>query len=267
VCVHLHCAPASGVDLRLLSRRQIAGLFSLAVFPALAAEPAASLIYVDHEVPPNAGRRPDGAAWGRRVAAVRLAAQVAGFPLRVDILPWVRAQEAVRDGTADLLCASITPEREAYALFCKNKLMDNRHYFFFRKTGPVASIADQVRNERDLARFRMATYIGSRFPDIGRAPQHTDVFVPYTRKALQMIAADRADIYIGEADTTGFVMRDLQLQDQFDCRELVDPNLSGHRIAVSRARPDAAEIAERLDRAIAIIAADGRLTRAIEAEK
>jgi ABC-type amino acid transport substrate-binding protein len=201
------------------------------------------------------------------VAAVRLAAQVAGFSLTVDILPWVRAQEAVHDGTADLLCTSITPERQAYALFCKNKLMDNRHYFFFHKTGPVAAIADQVRNERDFAPFRIATYIGTRFPDIGRAPQPTDVFVPHTSQALQMIAAGRADIYIGEADTTGSVLKDLGLEDQFDRRELADPSLTGHRIAVSRARPDAAQIAERLDRAIEIITADGRLAQAIDSEK
>ena len=100
----------------ILSRRQMAGLISLTVFPAFAAESQTLLMFVDHDVPPNAGRRLDGTPWGRRVAAVRLAAEVAGFSLNVDILPWVRAQEAVHDGTADLLCASITPDRQAYAL-------------------------------------------------------------------------------------------------------------------------------------------------------
>ena len=82
-----------------------------------------------------------------------------------------------------------------------------------------------------------------------------------------MIAADRADIYIGEADTTGFILKDLGIEDQFDRRELVDPGLTGHHIGVSRARPDASQIADRLDRAIEIITADGRLARTIEAEK
>jgi ABC-type amino acid transport substrate-binding protein len=250
-----------------LSRRQVAGLISLAAFSAGAAEPKLPLIFVDHDVPPNAGRRPDGTVWGRRIAAVRLAAQVAGFSVSVEILPWVRAQEAVRDGTADLLCAPVTPEREAYALFCKNKLMDCRHYFFFRKSGPVAPIVDQIRNKRDLAPFRIATYIGMQFPDLGRVQQPTDVFVPHARQALQMIAADRADIFIGEAEPTGFVLKELNMEDQFDRRELVDPNLTDHHIAVSRARSDAAQIVDRLDRAIDIIFTDGRLTQAIEAEK
>jgi ABC-type amino acid transport substrate-binding protein len=97
--------------------------------------------------------------------------------------------------------------------------------------------------------------------------QPTDVFVPHARQALQMIAADRADIFIGEAEPTGFVLKELNMEDQFDRRELVDPNLTGHHIAVSRARSDAAQIVDRLDRAIDIIFTDGRLTQAIEAEK
>ena len=253
----------------MASRRQVTLGLSLWAISARAAAQGMPqpLLYVEHDVPPNAGKRADGTIWGRRVGAVRLVAQLAGLELKVALIPWVRAQEAVREGTADMFCASVNAEREDYALFTKAAVLENKHYFYYRKKGPVAGIADQIKSLRDLAPFRIARNLGSQFPNIGRAPLPSDISVPYNRQAMVAIAANQADIYIGEAGPTDYVIDDLKLADQFDRRELNDGSATGQRIGVSKRRPDAAQIIEKFDRAIQLAKADGRLAQAIEQEK
>ena len=116
-------------------------------------------------------------------------------------LPWPRAQEYVRNGSADALVAPITRERLEYANASKSPVLIGRLTAFTRSGHPHFRQFTESRDLADLKKYRFITQIGDGWAAENLAGMDL-IHATTLSNVLNMLSRSRADLFI-EASLVG----------------------------------------------------------------
>jgi len=235
----------------------IAVVMSL-LLPLLASAAPVSLVTGDN-FPPYVGTTlPEG---GMLTALVTRAMQLAGDQPSVETLPWKRGYELTRLGRYDATYPyARTREREADFLYSDLVYGGNRMVY----TRPGSGI-----DPADAATFRGKTYclpIGfAIYPQIEKLVAEGVLKIEQAASltvCAKMLLLGRADLFVtdsvvGDAvlDQAGTGGKVVRLDKPFDRAEFY--------LIVPRARPDAAKLVERFNRAMRMMRASGETERIV----
>lgn len=236
-----------------IRRRQVmlAGLGAVA--PALA-EGALRFGYFDRYAPLSE-RVLDGRATGLLVERVELVVRSAGLEAEHWAYPWPRAQRMVAMDRLDGFCTMDTPEREQYAHFGREVLLEDATVVVHRRDDARAT---GLRRPEDLAGLRVGTYRGDSFSRryLGDALLRFD---DGPDSVLRRIAMGDLDAFVeGQQITQGRLKR-LGLEQALVITPLRFVPTARFRIGLRRSLPQVMALLARLDQAALQLRRAGRL--------
>lgn len=176
--------------------------------PAIAAptEPSEPLRVVGSEDPPF--RTLDkGRASGLYFELLRAAAERAGWPVQIDIVPPARALQMLEHGSADAMMGPMrTPERERYLHYSRVTLpVEDKAFYTRAQASPITQLSD-------LHSLRLGVQLGKRYgPAIDDNPLLRRSEISNYRSALTMVALGRLDVAVAPEREGDRVVKDLQL--------------------------------------------------------
>ena len=180
----------------------------------------------------------------------------AGFAAEVALVPWARALQGAGDGVYDaMLSAWYTPERDRLLAFSESYAVNRVRFVAARGREPKNA------GPEHLAGLRIGVVRGYAYEPAFMA--RTDLVREEVRDlvhALQMVAAGRLDLALEEERVARHTIA-VRAPELTEKLVFLDPPLSenGMRLAVSRRRPDHAEIVSRFNGTLVLAQADGTL--------
>lgn len=204
---------------------------------------------------PLSGPGPQGSARGLLVQLVGLVAQQAGLSADHHAYPWRRAQAMVAQGTLDGFCTTATPEREAYARFTREPLLNVRYLAFHRRDD---ARVPAIRRREDLLALRLGAFRGSGYVDAHLAPErvHYDDSI---ESVLRRIALNDLDVLVAGELPTWHVLQRLALRERLTATALPFLPPAAFRLGLRRSLPRSAEWLAQLDQAAQALRAQGAL--------
>lgn len=185
-------------------------------------------------------------------------------PLHHDGLPWVRAQDQVRDGGEDAFCTTRTEARAEYANFGTEPVVSLRYVVFYARTNPRAEEIRKIASIEDLGRFSQGDFLGNGFAEVTFKSLKID-WASSLDLVFNKLVAGRNDISVS-ADLVGkWTARKLGLTDQLAIQPLDVIPPSNFYFAIRKGFPENAALSQRIDAALKAARTDGTLT-AIEAK-
>ncbi|SDL67386.1 substrate-binding periplasmic protein [Pseudomonas indica] len=188
-----------------------------------------------------------------RAAMARL-----GDTVRFERHPWLRAQQMVEQGHADILIGPYwTAEREKRFAYGRHPFYQDRIVFYARldaKTGWKGDLA--ALSDREIAVVRGWTY-GERFENA--RPQLDLVMVGSVENGLRMLSIGRVGLLASNERNTVPVLMSLKLNTRIARLEPIIDTQRGYFAFTRNATGDA--LRSRFDHAFDALVADGTLAR------
>ncbi len=213
------------------------------------------------EIPPYVMATPYGSS-GIITEVVREAFARIGQPVRIEVMPWARGMEEVRDGRVSGLIPTIrTAEREQWLLFPQQPVYHFDMAFFARR-------ADQLRWSGQLLELSARRFVklrGAAFaPELDEAFRNGSLLIEEANSfasALRMVAGRRADL----AAVPLLTGRQLLAQEGLIGEiEPLQPLVFRQPVYLALARTQAA-LLQPLDAALRQMEQDGSIARITEA--
>lgn len=225
---------------------------------AWAAEPPALTCY-STAFEPFVIEQADGRIDGIDVEVIRELAVRIGQPIDIRLMPWLRLEQAFRSGQR-VACGfsySRTDERQAYLQYTQVPLHTTQYVLFYRR-----SVLGDWRGLASLAGRTVAVNRGFRrppaFDQALRDGQFRLFEVTQDSQSLQMLQRGRIDAVLANADVGHYLIRKLQLDADISASP---PLESMPTFLVFARQPQYAELAQRVDAALAQMLADGSYQR------
>ena len=183
-----------------------------------------------------------------------------GIALTHEGLPWVRAQQAVKEGKADAFCTLPSEARREYADFTSPPVFKVGVVIVFAKNSPKIDLIKKITKQDDLKQFSVGTYVGDSrintlFKDIKLD------FAPEMNQVVKKIEAGRVDITISNDVVWKYYARLSSIRDKLDSIPF-EANAGPHfHLGIRKSYPGAAEILEMCDKAAADARKDGTIER------
>jgi polar amino acid transport system substrate-binding protein len=180
-----------------------------------------------------------------------------GIPIEIARVPWARALEMMRTGTADLITGvAWTEERARFMVYAATSYASVRP-MFLAPTGRGAS----VRAYGDLQGKSIGLSTNSAyFPQFNEDNTLNKVGLSTEVQILQMLALSRLDLAIGTDPNLSWDMARLGLKDKVEPTSWQPDYRTALFVAVS-ARSPAASLVGQIDQAIQSMMADGTMDR------
>lgn len=228
---------------------------------------ARALLLVTVEAPPLVVVGADGSVGGSVCAVVREALGRVGLEARIEVVPWKRGLEMVRQGRADgIFAASVNSAREAYLLYAREPLLRARIV-------AIAEAARGYRMDRDgtgtdglaAGRLRGGEHGEKLVAFLARARFVRVEELAQPRQAARMLLSRRLDVFlINDSILVDFQAsappgRTLEIVRTPSGEPLVIDEISGH-LAFSR-RTVGEDVASRFSAALHGMKADGTYAR------
>jgi polar amino acid transport system substrate-binding protein len=219
------------------------------------------IVVAYHDQPDELWRlSPTGATIGiAREILEEVVARRAGYPLDYLGLPWLRAQDAVRDGSADALFTIPSPERRRYIRFTPLPLVRYPLAIAYLKEGPHAAALDQLDGIEALKRF---AYVYNQF-DTDQSERArafpTTVGSPGDAPMLREVAGGRGDFTIVNPIRVHRVLVALGLVDLLKVRPLPALGRIEHYFGLRESYPDTPGVIDRIASASRAATSDGSI--------
>lgn len=225
----LTCIPVHGDDARTADSRPLDG------------EP---LQMRTLENPPLAYTDENGAITGILVEGIREAVRRTGHEVEIRIYPWKRVLQEVAVGNADAAFnAGKTEERQTWGRYHKSVLMEETYVFFARE--PKALSRDLEEASELRVGIQLGYYYGERFDRLLQNLSFRALEVSQTiPRNLQLLRADRTDVFIGDLLPTLYYIKELGLEDEI---HIVREKESGRPLVVSTSPTYVAFSRRRID--------------------
>ena len=247
----------------------IALLLGGLALPSTAA-PLPTLSFCDdaNEWPPYTQYRREGGQrtqelTGFTVELLRLLGLRLGFEPRIDMLPWKRCQEAVRQGERlGLLNAIRTPERERDFLISP-VIYETRLLVLWQRSQFPQGLT--LRTQTDLLPLRIGALHGYSYSQLDAVPSERLIRAPNYGSLLQMLKLQRVDVaLINEGVLLGLAAQE-QLPADWD-RELVRGEIadrlpSRFHLMFSRKHPQADALHQSITQELQQMQRSGELAR------
>lgn len=176
--------------------------------------------------------------------------------------PWLRAQGAVRDGSADALLTIATEERRAYVTFTNVPAFIDPLVMFYRKDNIRRREIELLTTVSELGEFSISDYIGNGWAAERLSGIARDL-APSPSLAIQKVAAGRGDIVLA-SQTMGFWVlgKDARLSEMawspLDCL----PSLE-YRLGIRTTHQDCRSLIDRINRALSLAECRGEIDAVI----
>jgi polar amino acid transport system substrate-binding protein len=196
------------------------------------------------ENPPLAYTDENGDVIGILVEGIREAVRRTGHEVEFRIEPWKRVLKEVATGNADgAFNAGKNEERETWGLYHNSVLMDETYVFFAREPRALS------RNLKEAPELRVGIqlgyYYGERFDLLLQNPPFRALEVAQTiPRSLELLRADRTDVFIGDLLPTLYYLKELGLEDEI---HIVREKESGLPLVVSTSPTYVAFSRRRID--------------------
>lgn len=145
-----------------------------------------------------------------------------GWELKVEVMPWARAQLEVKSGAADgFFAASHQPERDQYAIL-SNTIAEQNWVWFWPKGNN-----HDTHSEAFKALTQVSSFLGANMQDyLHENGYQTSSSPPVTTKELiLMVMADRIDVGLANQFVLQRLLNELDLNDQFHIQLLKEKPL------------------------------------------
>jgi polar amino acid transport system substrate-binding protein len=180
-------------------------------------------------------------------------------PLHHDGLPWVRAQDQVRDGGEDAFCTTRTEARVEYANFGTEPVVSLRYVVFYAKANPRAEEIRKITSIGDLGRFSQGDFLGNGFAEVTFKSLKID-WASSLELVFNKLLANRNDISVS-ADLVGkWTARKIGMTDQLAIHPLDVIPPSNFYFAIRKGFPENEALLRRIDAALKAARSDGTLT-------
>lgn len=171
---------------------------------------ALSIVYYD-SFPPYSWEDSQGVMRGLLVDISREVLKEMGIETEHKGYPWARAQNMVRNGTADAFITIATPARKEYTFTSKEPVIVGPITIFTSSINPKLSEIQKIKKIEDLKNFKILDYIGNGWGD-----RHLKDFnrqlAPNLSNVLQMISANRGDVVATDSLVAYYLIADLNLR-------------------------------------------------------
>jgi polar amino acid transport system substrate-binding protein len=186
------------------------------------------------------------------------------MPLHHNGLPWVRAQDQVREGGEDAFCTTRTEARADYANFGTEPVVSLRYVVFYAKTNPKAGEIRKIASIEDLGQFSQGDFLGNGFAEVTFKTLKID-WASSLDQVFNKLAAGRNDISVSAELVGKWTARKVGLADQLATHPLNVIAPSNFYFAVRKSFPENEALSRRIDAALKAARTDGTMT-AIEAK-
>jgi polar amino acid transport system substrate-binding protein len=183
----------------------------------------------------------------------------AGLALDYIALPWLRAQEAVRDGSADALFTIPNAARRQFMNFTPSALVSYPMALVYAVDGPHAAALDQADTVEALKSF---TYVYNIFDtsQTERAREFSAVAAsPGDRSMLREVAGGRGDFTIVNKLRIQAVVEALGLTGRLKVRGFSAFGRIEHHFGIRNGYPDCEAAIERIEAACTTAKAEGAI--------
>lgn len=196
--------------------------------------------------PPFMVTADDGRLTGVYPNALSAMGEDLGWSFPFGAAPWARAQDMVRTGQADGFVTVPTPERQAYALFARQPLIDGMDVVLvYAAASPRRAAIERAASAADLQEFALVDYIGNGWGDAIWRGWPTVERVRDLRTLLRMVATGRAEIAVQPRAVVAAVARQAGLHGLIVYRsaDFIRPGTaSAFHFGLRRDYPDAAAV-------------------------
>jgi len=208
------------------------------------------------ENPPLAYTDEQGKVTGVLVDGIREAVRRTGREVEFQIYPWKRVLKEVAEGNADgAFNAGITEERKAWGHYHDSVLINETYVFF--SSEPMA-LSRELHEAPELrVGTQLGYYYGKRFDRMLQDQSFRVLEVLQTiPRNLQLLKADRTDVFIGDLLPTLYYLKELGLENDIHIVKEKESGLplvvstSPTYVAFSKRRVDPSYVQE-FDRALA----------------
>ncbi len=191
---------------RLMSSFVLLGMLAT---PALAEDREAFYIAGDRDEAPYGWIDRDGRFVGHYVQLMQEAFAHLWVPLRHEPHEWEEAQRLVKEGKADAIITTMTPEREEYLVASEVALAEPEWVAFVREDHPERDELLAKERLEDFAGYRVLDYAGNGW---GKANlEGLDVQREGTlSETLRRLAAGEGDVLINMSEVTEHTIRELK---------------------------------------------------------
>lgn len=237
-----------------------AGLLSLAAAHAA----AATLRCVSLDYPPLIQQKAGEPVRGAAVDVVRAVMQRLDYTVEVEILPWGRALQAMRNGERDCIFTIFaSEERERFLDFSREVLVPQVIYFYARK----GSAIDFGGDLRSVSHLRIGTVLYVNYGNVFEAarPYLAISEVPSLEQNFRKLSMDRVDLIASNFYTASYTLEKILPPDI--ARQAVRLPLPVETVPsyVAFAKPRHAALRDRFDRALRAYIASGEYQKQFEA--
>ncbi len=163
--------------------------------PLQANQPERPFQWIDDEnYKPLIYRSKEGEARGLFHDVLTEAFKRMNMPLECKLYPWSRAQKMVWEKKGDGMVTVYTPRRQKFFL-STDPIVTVKEYVFTSKDNPKRDEILNARSIADLKRFVIVDTLGAGWSKENLKRMHV-IWVPTARSAINMIATQRADLYL-----------------------------------------------------------------------
>lgn len=208
----------------------------------------------DNAFPPYSMEK-DGKMTGLLVDCVdEVLARRMGYTVEHRRGSWPKIQDLARIGKVNSLCTNPTKARSQFMLFCDAPVVASPSSIFCTRDNPKIDRINQITTLKDLENFHQVDYAGNGWAHQNFPPTLKITWADTLADAFKMIAAGKADIFVGNSLAAMNAMARLGLKDVIHGREFPVGEPSSFHFGLRRDYPDAAGIlarfTETLDQAI-----------------
>jgi polar amino acid transport system substrate-binding protein len=207
--------------------------------------------------------RPSQELTGYTVELIRRIAARRGFQLQIQLLPWKRCLEAVRQGEILMLLNSIsTPERERDYWISPVLYESQLLVLWSSRQHPEGLVA---RKQAELVKLRIGGLHGYSYSQLGPIDESKLIRAPNYQSLLQMLHLGRVDVaLVNEAVMLGHAAlghRELGDADALRWRVLEDRQPSRFHVMTTRARPEGLALQQAVAAELPLLERSGELAR------
>ncbi len=181
-----------------------------------------------------------------------------GHPISFQGMPWLRAQEGVKDGDADAFCTTPTDKRREYAVFGQEPILTSGTAVFFAKSNPRAEEIRNISTIDDLPKFSQGDYSGNGFAETTFKGLKIE-WANSLDQVMKKIALGRNDIFVGTDVVGRWTVKQSGLSDQIVNFNVDFAPPSNFNLGIRKSLSGHEQVIQRYDEIVKQAKSDGTL--------
>jgi polar amino acid transport system substrate-binding protein len=215
-------------------------------------------IVASNDYAPYSAMDAGGKMYGLLWDCLSLVAAKAGYGFEFHGMPWARAQQLVKTGEMDAVCAYPTDERRTFLNFIEAPVITDR-------TGVVHRAADKRiqpdMTKEQLGALRVGTFLGASWSQM-LFPNNKLTMTGSQEAVVKMIGFDRLDVYVESEIMARAKIRDVTVPNAVAFTPIAALPVAGFCFGLRRDFPDGDTALAAIGRAVTALRDSGALAKA-----